>query len=315
MKNKNLLLLISVLLLSCFLITYGESGFNIHSDLIAQLRFPKVVVCIFAGGILAIAGLVMQIFFQNPLAGPDILGVSSGSSLFVAIGLMSGVSISSTYSYLGMSLMSFLGAFSVFLLLLFFIQKNMSKISLIIIGVLISSFTSSGISVLVNMSQALQLKNFLIWSMGSFRNVTLWDLPRFFMFSCFSILPIFFLLKPLNQYMLTENYAKSMGVNIKKAKYQFITLAAFQISIVTLFCGPIGFIGIIAPHLARNFLKHSSLNELLPATFLTGAGLSLFAEGILVLNPSLSLSVNAILGLIGAPVIVFYLYRQREWGM
>ncbi|MBP9681953.1 MAG: iron ABC transporter permease [Bacteriovorax sp.] len=315
MKNKLFLLLVLVLLLMFFLIGYGESGFEQNRELILQLRLPKVVVCLFAGGILAIAGLLMQTFFQNPLAGPDTLGVSSGSSLFVALWLMTGAGSTTMISYLGMSAMSFLGAFVVFLFLLFFMQRNMSKVSLIIVGVLISSFTSSGISILVNMSSALQLKSFLVWSMGSFRNVTTWDLPLFVIFSCLSLVPVFLFIKPLNQYLLSENYAKSMGVNIKRTKIIFVTVAAFQISIITLFCGPIGFVGIIAPHLARNFLQCSQLPKLCMATFFIGSGLALFAECVLVLNPSISFSVNAILGLIGAPVVILYLYRQHEWGV
>lgn len=312
MKTKYFALIIPVITLASILLLLGESGLNHDSVLINELRLPKVLACFFAGGLLAVAGLLMQIFFQNPLAGPDILGVSSGSSLFVAIWLMAGAGLSPVVHELGMNIMSFLGALSVFLLLLFFLSKNISRVSLIIIGLLISSFAASGISVLVSMSQALQLKNFLLWSMGSFRNITQQDLPRFVLFSFASILPVGFFLKPLNQFLLSENYAKSVGVNVKKMRMVFVTLAALQISVITLYCGPIGFIGIIAPHLARLFLKKSQLQLILPGVFLTGAFLALFTELVLVLTPTLSLSVNAILGLIGAPIIVLYLVKDRS---
>ncbi len=313
MSLKNIFLFFLLVLLGAFLLGYGESGLNFDQNLIMQLRLPKVLVCIFAGGLLAISGLLMQIFFQNPLAGPDILGVSSGSSLFVAFWMMAAAGLSSTVVDWGMGLMSFLGAFSVFFILIFFVHKNMSRVSLIIVGLLISSFASSGISILVNMSQALQLKNYLVWGMGSFRNVTYSEIPRFLIFSLIAFFPTVFLVKSLNQFMLSENYAKSMGANVKRMRMIFVSLAAFQVSVVTLFCGPIGFIGIIAPHLARQFLKRSQLNVILPAVFFIGSILALVAETILVFTPSLSISVNAILGLIGAPVIVLYLYRQREW--
>jgi iron complex transport system permease protein len=163
------------------------------------------------------------------------------------------------------------------------------------------------------MSQALQVKNYLMWSMGSFRNVTSSELPRFVLLSLASTLPVLFLLKPLNQFLLSENYAKSMGVNIKKMKIVFVSLAAFQISIVTMFCGPIGFVGIISPHLARTFIKRSQLKVLVPVVFLIGSLLAFFTEVVLVFFPTQSISVNAILGIIGAPVIILYLYRQREW--
>lgn len=313
MNFKNFLLGFVAVFLIAFLLIYGETGFNLNSTLITQIRLPKIIVCLFAGGILAIAGLLMQIFFQNPLAGPDILGVSSGSSLFVAFWMMASAGLSQTVMDWGMSAMSFLGAIVVFLILIFFIHRNMSRVSLIIVGLLISSFASSGISILVNMSQELQLKSYLMWSMGSFRNVTTSELPRFIFLSLVSTLPVLFFAKSLNQFLLSENYAKSMGVNVKRMRVVFVGLAALQISIVTSFCGPVGFVGIISPHLARNLLKRSQLNVLLPAVFFIGAILAFLAEVVLVLTPASSISVNAILGLIGAPVIVFYLYRQREF--
>ena len=315
MNKKSFSLAFLVGLFTIFLLIYGETGLNLNHDLIWQLRLPKVIVCFFAGGMLAISGLLMQIFFQNPLAGPDILGVSSGSSLFVAFWMMASTGLSQAMMEWGMSTMSFLGAISVFFILIFFVHKNMSRVSLIITGLLISSFASSGISILVSMSQALQLKNFLMWSMGSFRNVTTPELPRFILLSFMSILPVFFCIKSLNQFLLSENYAKSMGANVKRMRMIFVSIAAFQISIVTLFCGPIGFIGIISPHLARQFLKRSQLNILLPATFFIGILLAYLAEVAIVLTPSLSISVNSVLSLIGAPVIVLYLYRQREWSL
>jgi iron complex transport system permease protein len=315
MNSKNLLLFIFVLILMSFLLVYGETGLNLNSTLVWQLRLPKVIVCLLAGGMLAISGLLMQIFFQNPLAGPDTLGVSSGSSLFVAFWMMASVGFTQTITDWGMSVMSFVGALAVFCLLLFFIHKKMSRISLIITGLLISSFTSSGISVLVNMSQTLQVKNYLAWSMGSFRNVTLGEMPKFIALSLVSIVPVLFFVKSINQYLLSESYAKSMGVNILRTRILFITIAAMQISVVTLFCGPIGFIGIISPHLARLILKKSQLKILFPAVFFIGAILALITELFIVLTLGLSLPVNAILGLIGAPVIVMYLYHQKEWSV
>jgi iron complex transport system permease protein len=315
MNSKNILLSIIVVSFSFFLLVYGETGFNLDSNLIWQLRLPKVAVCFFAGGMLAISGLLMQIFFQNPLAGPDILGVSSGSSLFVAFWMMASAGLSQTVTNWGMSLMSFLGAMSVFFILIFFIHRNISRVSLIIIGLLISSFTSSGISILVSISQALQLKNYLLWSMGSFRNVTSPELPRFIIFSLLATVPVLFFIKSLNQFLLSENYAKSMGVNVKRMRLVFVSIAALQISVVTLFCGPIGFIGIISPHLARNIFKKSQLSILLPAVFFIGVILAFVAETVITLTPSWSISVNAIMGLIGAPVIILYLYRQKGWSL
>jgi iron complex transport system permease protein len=312
MSFKNFILLIATLLMALFLLFYGEVGFTNNSELLWQIRMPKIVSCFFAGGMLATAGLLMQIFFQNPLAGPDILGVSSGSSLFVALWMLVGASLNPIFLSIGVSAMSFLGAMSVFALLLFLIHKNLSRVSLIIVGLLISSFASSCISLLVNLSSASSLKNFLMWSMGSFRNLTLVDLPEFIFFSMLAIIPLIFIKKPLNQFLLSEHYAQSMGVNVKKMKYVFVTMAALMISIVTHFCGPVGFIGIISPHLARHFHKRSNLDQLLPASFFMGAILAFLAEIILVLLPESLISVNAILGIIGAPLIVYFIAHQRD---
>jgi iron complex transport system permease protein len=312
MSFKNFILLIATLLMALFLLFYGEVGFTNNSELLWQIRMPKIVSCFFAGGMLATAGLLMQIFFQNPLAGPDILGVSSGSSLFVALWMLVGASLNPIFLSIGVSAMSFLGAMSVFALLLFLIHKNLSRVSLIIVGLLISSFASSCISLLVNLSSASSLKNFLMWSMGSFRNLTLVDLPEFIFFSMLAIIPLIFIKKPLNQFLLSEHYAQSMGVNVKKMKYIFVTMAALMISVVTHFCGPVGFIGIISPHLARHFHKRSNLDQLLPASFFMGAILAFIAEIILVLLPESLISVNAILGIIGAPLIVYFIAHQRD---
>jgi iron complex transport system permease protein len=315
MNSKNTFLVVIAILFTVFLLIYGETGFSLDPNILIQLRLPKIIACFFAGGLLALAGLLMQIFFQNPLAGPDILGVNSGSSLFVAFWMMASFRFSQTIINWGMSAMSFLGAISVLLILMFLMRQNISRVSLIIIGLLISSFTSSGISILVSTSQALQLKSFLVWSMGSFRNITLSDLPRFIILSLISIFPVLFFIKKINQFLLSENYAQSMGVDVKQMKYFFVIVAAMQISVVTLFCGPIGFIGVISSHLARQMIKRTQLRVLLPAVFLIGAILAFIAESIIVLTPSLSISVNAVLGLIGAPVIVYYLYHKRDWSL
>lgn len=312
-KVKILLLVFLVLLCSLFLLSYGEAGFIFNPAIFWQLRLPKVIIALFAGGILATTGLLMQIFFQNPLAGPDILGVSAGSSLFVALWIMGASFFPNSIYTIGANFFSLAGALSVFGILLFFIYKRFSRFSLLIVGLLISTFASSCISFLINMSESLQVKNYMVWTLGSFRNVTIDELPYFIGMSFLFIIPLIFLPKSLNQFQLGENYAKSMGVNVFTFKIILITICAFSISTVTLFCGPIGFIGIIAPHLTRYFLKMSDVKNILPATFLMGSVVALAAESFLVLVPAWSLSVNTILGFFGAPVVIIYLYRQKTW--
>jgi iron complex transport system permease protein len=310
---KVFFLVILILIASLFLLCFGEAGFLYNEIIFWQLRFPKVVVALFSGGILASAGLLMQVFFQNPLAGPDILGVSAGSSLFVALWIMGAGFLPSSMYQAGANFFSLIGALSVFGVLLFFLHKKFNRFSLLIVGLLISTFASSCISFLINLSSNLQIKNYLIWTLGSFRNVTIEELPYFLVMVTFSIVPLFFLSKALNQFQLGEHYAQTMGLDIIKVKKILVTICAFSISTVTLFCGPVGFIGIIAPHLARFYMRSSNMNYLLPATFLFGSVLALFAESLLVVVPAWSLSVNTILGFFGAPVVIIYLYRQRSW--
>jgi iron complex transport system permease protein len=261
---------------------------------------------------LASAGLLLQVFFQNPLAGPDLLGINAGSCLGVALAIMGAPFLPSAFNEIGQPLMSVLGALSVFLLLVFLVRKNVSAITLIVLGLLIASFTGSLISVLVNMTPSLQVKNFLMWSMGSFQGITLERLPLFVFLSLFGTTILCFLPKQLNQFVLGENYARSMGVNVRSFKIWLILLCSYLIGVVTVFCGPIGFIGIIAPHMARSLIKHSDIRLVLPSAFMIGGILALFTEFILIFTSSYSLAANSILGLIGAPVIALYFYRQRR---
>ena len=160
---KIIFLLCLVILLSLFLLCFGEAGFIFNPTIFWQIRLPKVVVALLAGGGLATAGLLMQIFFQNPLAGPDILGVSAGSSLFVALWIMGASFFPPSLYNVGANVFSLVGAFGVFGVLLFFLHKQFSRFSLLIVGLLISTFSSSCISFLMNVSEGLQIKNYLIF--------------------------------------------------------------------------------------------------------------------------------------------------------
>ncbi|AUN96798.1 iron ABC transporter permease [Bacteriovorax stolpii] len=300
-------------LLAAILLVYGEAGFNVQDDLLLwQLRFPKIIVALMAGGMLAGSGLLLQVFFQNPLAGPDLLGINAGSCLGVAIAIMGASFLPAGIAPFGQTLMAMLGALSVFLLLTFLVRKNINRISLLILGLLIASFTASFISVLVNMTPSLQVKNFLMWSMGSFQGVTIEELPYFVGFGLLGLVFLAILPKGLNQFIIGENYARSMGVDVKRFKTILILVCSFLVAIVTAYCGPIGFIGIIAPHIARTFMKRSDIRLVMPAVFFVGSSLALFTELILIFTSEYSLATNSILGLIGAPVIALYLYRDRR---
>lgn len=305
-------LLITILLV-CILFAYGDAGFTLDNEVVLwQLRYPKIIVGLLAGGMLASAGLLLQVFFQNSLAGPDLLGINAGSCLGVAIAIMGARFIPPALVEVSLPAMAMLGALAVFLLLGFLVQKNISRISLLIMGLLIASFASSFISILVNMTPSLQVKNFLVWSMGSFQGLTVTDLPLFYALSFLGIFAMMILPKKLNQYIIGENYAKSMGVNVRAFKIILILVCSYLVAVVTAYCGPIGFIGIIAPHMARTFIKRSDIRFIMPAVFLVGSILALFTELVLVFTSTYSLSTNSILGLIGAPVIALYLFKERR---
>lgn len=312
-SNKLTILTVITFVIMSVLFFYGDTGFSYNDPLILwHLRFPKIIVAFLAGGMLASAGLLLQVFFHNPLAGPDLLGINAGASLGVALAIMGSAFLPAEFSILTIPVMAFLGAMAIFILLMFLVRKNISKISLIILGLLIASFTASTVSVLVNLSTSLQVKNFLSWSMGTFKDVTLENLPIFFGLSVLSLVGLFFIPKKLNQFMIGENYAKSMGMNVKSFKLSLIIICSLLVSIVTAYCGPIVFIGVIAPHLARALMKKSDVRILLPTVFFFGSFLALSSELILVLVPGNFLSTNSLLGLIGAPIIALYLIRDQR---
>lgn len=317
MKARPFIIIFSFLLitalLSFILFAYGDAGFTLNNEVVLwQLRFPKIIVAILAGGMLASSGLLLQVFFQNPLAGPDLLGINAGACLGVAIAIMGASLIPSSLVGISQPVMAILGALAVFFILGFLVQKKLSSISLLILGLLIASFTSSFISILVSMSPSLQVKNFLVWSMGSFQGLTITELPLFITLALIGLAAMLFLPKKLNQFIIGENYAKSMGVDVRIFKIFLILICSYLVAIVTAYCGPIGFIGIIAPHIARSFIKRSDIRLVMPAVFLVGSILALFTELILIFTSPYSLTTNSILGLIGAPIIAIYLYKERR---
>lgn len=317
MKARPFIIIFSFLLitalLSFILFAYGDAGFTLNNEVVLwQLRFPKIIVAILAGGMLASSGLLLQVFFQNPLAGPDLLGINAGACLGVAIAIMGASLIPSSLVGISQPVMAIFGALAVFFILGFLVQKKLSSISLLILGLLIASFTSSFISILVSMSPSLQVKNFLVWSMGSFQGLTITELPLFITLALIGLAAMLFLPKKLNQFIIGENYAKSMGVDVRIFKIFLILICSYLVAIVTAYCGPIGFIGIIAPHIARSFIKRSDIRLVMPAVFLVGSILALFTELILIFTSPYSLTTNSILGLIGAPIIAIYLYKERR---
>jgi len=286
--------------------------------IILDYRLPKAITAILAGGGLAVSGLLMQTLFRNPLAGPFVLGLSSGASLGVAL-LILGTGIFGI-SYGGFLLESWslviasaFGSFLVLLAVLSVTFKVKDTMTILIIGLMFGSVTAAVVSVLSYFSNAEQLQQFVFWSFGTLGNVS-WN-GILILFCCITIgLWISFLTtKSLNALLLGENYAKSMGVNLKLATFWIIVATSLLAGSITAFAGPIAFVGLAVPHLTRQYFNSSNHMVLLPAVFLSGAVLMLICDTVAQLPfIELTLPINAITSLLGAPVVIWLLVRKRK---
>ena len=283
--------------------------------IVIENRLPMALTAVLAGAALAVSGLLLQTTFDNPLAGPSILGVSTGSSLGVAIVMlaMGGVVSESISSYLGILLGAIVGAAVVILVLLLFSSIVKSTAMLLIIGIMVGYLTSSAISLLNFFSTQEGVHSFVIWGMGNFTGVTLDRLPLFSILILVSLLLSFMLVKPLNALLLGARYAENLGVSIKATRNKLLLLSGILTAIVTAFCGPIGFLGLIVPHIARLALRSSNHTVLLPATALAGAVIALLCNLISVLPASWGvIPINAITPVIGVPIIIYIIVNRKK---
>ena len=283
--------------------------------IVIETRLPMALTATLAGAALAVSGLLLQTTFDNPLAGPSILGVSTGSSLGVAIVMlaMGGVVSESISSYLGILLGAIVGAAVVILVLLFFSSIVKSTAMLLIIGIMVGYLTSSAISLLNFFSTQEGVHSFVIWGMGNFTGVTLDRMPLFSILILVLLLLSFMLVKPLNALLLGARYAENLGVSIKATRNKLLLLSGILTAIVTAFCGPIGFLGLIVPHIARLALRSSNHTVLLPTTALAGAVIALLCNLISVLPASWGvIPINAITPVIGVPIIIYIIVNRKK---
>lgn len=293
----------------------GEVSKATWETIVVETRLPMALTATLAGAALAVAGLLLQTTFDNPLAGPSILGVSTGSSLGVAIVMlaMGGVVSEAISSYLGILLGAIVGAAVVMLVLLFFSSIVKSTTMLLIIGIMVGYLTSSAISLLNFFSTQEGVHSFVIWGMGNFSGVTLDRLPMFSILTLISLLLSFMLVKPLNALLLGARYAENLGVSIKATRNKLLLLSGILTAIVTAFCGPIGFLGLVVPHIARLALRSSNHTVLLPATALAGAVIALLCNLISVLPASWGvIPINAITPVIGVPIIIYIIINRKK---
>lgn len=278
-------------------------------------RIPKAVTALLAGTALSIAGLQMQTFFRNPLAGPYVLGISSGAGLGVALLVLAGSIIGFSGYAVGMwatIIAASAGAVLVLLLMSLTAWKVRDSMTLLIVGLMFGSAVSALIAVLAFFADAEQLKMFTIWSMGSLGSTQSEQLIGFILAIVIGLIPVLAMLKSYNAMLLGENYASSMGVNVNKLRWAMIVSTGILAGSATAFCGPIAFIGIAVPHMARLLFRTSDHKLLLPASALIGMGVLLFCDTVAQLPGSVqTLPINAVTSLIGAPMVIWLIMRRN----
>ncbi len=293
---------------------------EIWTNIIFSSRLPQALTAVAAGAGLAVSGLQMQTVFRNPLAGPSVLGISNGSALGVALvvllsGQIGGTALS-TLGILGeaaMSIAAIAGALTVLMFILWVAQKVKGNVTLLIIGVMIGYLANAIIGVLKFLSPEEDVKAFVVWGLGSFSRVS-GDQMVLFICLMAILLPLAFLLvKPMNLLLLGDHYAANLGLNIRRARMLVIVSSGVLVAIVTAYCGPIMFIGLAVPHLARVIFHTSDHRILLPATAFCGAALALFCN-LIARMPGFegALPVNSVTALVGAPIIAMIIFGKRR---
>ncbi len=296
----------------------GTSDNENWQYIIQDYRLPKALTAILVGSGLGISGLLMQTFFRNPLAGPFVLGISSGASLGVALvilgsGLFGGAFATVLISKWSIVIAAISGSFLVLLAVLIVSARVRDTMAILIIGLMFGSITAAVVSVLSYFSSAEQLQQYIFWGFGSLGNLSWNELFVFFGIYLLGMLLTIFSIKALNTFLLGENYAKSLGLNIKQSRLVIILATSLLAGTITAFAGPIAFIGLAIPHMTRQLFHTSNHKILLPAVFLFGAIVMLICDSIAQLPTSdYTLPINAITSLIGAPVVVWLLVRKRK---
>ncbi len=298
----------------------GYEGNEIWRNIVLQSRVPQALTALVAGAGLAVSGLQMQTVFHNPLAGPSVLGISNGASLGVAFVVLLSGSIGGTalsrLGYMGdaaISISAIIGALAVMGLIVYVSQKVKGHVTLLIIGVMIGYLVTAIVGVLKFFSPEEDVKAYVVWGLGSFARVSGGQMVLFVSLMAV-LLPLSMLLvKTMNLLLLGDKYARNLGLNIRRAQTLVILSSGILVAIVTAYCGPIMFIGLAVPHLARALFRTSDHRILMPSTLLTGAALALLCNLIARL-PGFegALPVNSVTALIGAPVIAMVLFRKNK---
>jgi iron complex transport system permease protein len=285
---------------------------SVNGDIFFQSRLPAAIAATIGGAALSLGGLQMQTYFKNPVAGPFVLGISSGASLGVAILIMlSGILGFDEMNQWGVMAASSIGSLGIFFLVMIVSNRLHSAVSMLIIGLMIASFVNAIVESIQTLATADSIKSYLFWTMGSYRNISLAQTPVMAVVIAIALIISIYLVKPLNLLLIGEEYARLTGLNIKLNRTLVIISTCLLTGGVTAFCGPIGFVGLAVPHIARGVFKTSDHRILTPAVLLIGAvvsGACNLLTGISI--HGMVLPINTITSLIGAPFVIWIIYRS-----
>ena len=285
--------------------------------IVLESRLPQAITVTLCGAALAVSGLMLQTAFRNPLAGPSVFGVNSGAGLGVALVMLflgGGLSVGSVSitGFAAILLAAFVGAMMVMAIIFFFSTLVRNSVMLLIIGIMIGYISNSAISLLNFFATDEGVKSYMVWGMGSFGGVSMDNMPVFVIVTLAGLLGALLLIKPLNALMLGDRYAENLGVNIMRVRNWLLIVTGLLTAITTAFCGPVAFIGLAVPHIARLLLTTDNHRQLLPATLLCGSVVALVCNLICYLpGESGVIPLNAVTPLIGAPVIIYVIARKR----
>ena len=285
--------------------------------IVMENRLPQALTAMLCGASLAVCGLMLQTAFRNPLAGPDVFGISSGAGLGVAIVmLLLGGSVSTTLftvsGFLAILTSAFIGAIIVTMIILFLSTMVKNSVLLLIVGLMVGYVSSSAVALLNFFASEEGVKSYMIWGMGNFGGVSMDHMLLFALLCLVGIIASIFLIKPLNIMLLGTQYAESLGINIRQIRNLLLVTVGLLTAVTTAFCGPISFIGLAIPHISRLLFHTDNHQILLPGTVLTGAVIALFCNLICYLPGELGIiPLNAVTPLIGAPVIIYVIIKRR----
>jgi iron complex transport system permease protein len=293
------------------------------ANILIHIRLPKMLTAILAGASLSVAGLMMQTLFRNPLAGPYILGVSSGASLGVALVTMvtslpltfrliasspNSLIASSPHSLIATS--AIIGSMLTMMLVMLFAKRIRSNVTLLIVGMMVGNIAGALVNLIQNFANPDSLKLFIVWTLGSLNSVGWEQLPILSLGIAIAAILVLMLIKPLNGLLLGEDYARGLGINIQRTRWMMVLASCLLAGSVTAFCGPIAFIGVAVPHIARGILTTSNHRLTVPASALIGANILLICD-ILCNLGTYSLPISTVSALFGAPIILWIVLKKK----